>query len=337
MLSEPFHAPRWLRNRHLQSIGAALPLHAPRAYTPEGAASERLELAVAPDASIVGRAWWHCESARATALVVHGVGGTSESRYVVRASRALFRAGMHVVRVSLRGVGDGVRHARALYHAGLSDDPRRVVELLAADARVASIGVVGFSLGGNVALKMAGEMGASAPSKLAAVATVSAPLDLVAVSKVIERPRRLPYRAWVMKGLIRQAIELSRAQPDHVKFDPKALWRARTIRDYDEIVVVPTHGFRDATDYYARSSAGPHLGGVRVPTLVVHADDDPMVPGDTVKPFLRALPGSIEVAWSESGGHVGWYAGLDEERWVETWAMRNVRRFLERHLRSRAD
>ena len=334
MLTEPFRAPRWLRNPHLQSLGAALPLHAPLAFTPEGATFERIVLPMSDAEAIVARAWWHAREPRATALVVHGVGGTSESRYVVRAARALFRAGMHVVRVSLRGVGEGVAHARSLYHAGMSDDPRRVVELLAKDARVASLGVVGFSLGGNVSLKMAGEMGANAPAKLAAVAAVSAPLDLVEVSKVIERPRRLPYRAWVMKGLIRQAIELARAQPKHVKYDTKALWRARTIRDYDEAVVVPTYGFRDANDYYARASAGPHLSNVRVPTLLVHADDDPMVPGATVKPFLGSLPRSVEVAWSDAGGHVGWYAGLHEDGLVETWAMRNVRRFLERHLRA---
>jgi predicted alpha/beta-fold hydrolase len=331
---EPFFAPRWLRNPHVQSLGAALPLHAPLAHTPAGATSERLELAVAPGEAIVARAWWHPGRPRATAIVVHGVGGTSESRYVVRAARALFRAGMHVVRVSLRGVGDGVRHARCLYHAGMTEDPKRVVEALSRDPRVASLGVLGFSLGGNVSLKMAGEMGADAPSKLAAVATVSAPLDLVAVSRVIEQKRRLPYRAWVMKGLVGQAVDLARAQPEHVKYHPKALWRARTIRDYDAIVVVPTHGFRDPTDYYERTSAGPHLANVRVPTLLVHADDDPMVPGDTVKPFLRDLPSTIEVAWSDSGGHVGWYAGLDEERWVETWAMTNVRRFFERRLPS---
>jgi predicted alpha/beta-fold hydrolase len=331
--SESFRAPRWLRNRHIQTLGAALPLHAPTPFTPPGAVDERVVFAMGDGDAIVGRAWWHPGGApRTTALVIHGVGGSSESRYVVRAARAMHRAGHHVVRVSLRGAGDGMPLARAMYHAGMSDDPRRVVVELSRDPRVASIGVVGFSLGGNVSLKLAGELGGDVPAKLAAVAAVSAPLDLVEVSKVLERLRTLPYRAWVLKGLVRQAVDFARAHPNDARFDPKELWRARTIRDYDQIVVVPTYGFRDAYDYYERASAGPHLRGVRVPTLIVHADDDPMVPGHTVRPFLRDLPPSIEVAWSDNGGHVGWYAGLDEDRWVETWAMKSVRRFFERHL-----
>ncbi len=337
---EPFRAPRWLRNRHLQTLGAALPLHARRALTPPGTVDERVLFTMDDGDEIVGRAWWHeGPEPRATALVIHGVGGTSESAYVVRAARALHRVGMHVVRISLRGAGEGLQTARSMYHAGMSQDPRRVVEHLARDPRVASIGVLGFSLGGNVTLKLAGEWGAAVaecPSKLAAVAAVSAPLDLVAVSKVLERIRTLPYRAWVLKGLIGQAVEFARAHPKDVKFDPKLLWRVRNIREYDEIVVVPTHGFRDANDYYARSSSGPYLHAVRVPTLLVHAEDDPMVPGATVKPFLGVLPPCAEVAWSESGGHVGWYAGLDEDRWVDTWAMKSVRRFFERHVIARA-
>lgn len=330
-LDTPFHAPRWLRNRHIQTLGAALPLHA-RAFTPEGAIAERVDFRMDDGDLVIGRAWWQGGEARPTALVIHGVGGTSESNYVVRAARGLYRAGMHVVRITLRGAGEGRAHARRMYHAGMSADPRRVVEHLAADPRVASVGVLGFSLGGNVALKMAGEWGDRAPKKLAALATVSAPLDLVAVSHVLHRFRTLPYRAWVLKGLVLQARDFARAHADVARFDPKDLWRVRTVRDYDEIVVVPTHGFRDADDYYTQASSGPHLAGVRVPTLVVHADDDPMVPGSTVAPFLRARPPSVEVAWSAAGGHVGWYAGLDEDRWVDTWAMKNVRAFFARRL-----
>ena len=337
---EPFRVPRWLRNRHIQTLGAALRLHAPRPFTPPGSVEERIAFSVDDQDDgdeVIGRAWWHAGiEPRATALVIHGVGGTSESAYVVRAARALHRSGMNVVRVSLRGDGEGLQTARAMYHAGLSDDPRRVVEQLARDARVASLVVLGFSLGGNVSLKLAGEWGGDAPTKLAAVAAVSAPLDLVEVSKALERIRTLPYRAWILKGLIGQATSFARAHPKHVKFDPKRLWRVRTIREYDEIVVVPTHGFRDAHDYYARSSSGPRLRDIRVPTLLVHAEDDPMVPGATVKPFFGALPPSVEVAWSDRGGHVGWYAGLDEDRWVDTWAMKSVRRFFEKHLAARA-
>ena len=329
--ADDFHAPRWLSNRHVQTFGAALPLHAPLTRVPHGASPERLRIDLdGAVGALIARAWWHHGDApRKTAVILHGVGGTSDSRYVVRAAQAMWRAGHHVVRVSLRGAGEGAAHATSMYHAGLTADPARVVAALSDDARVQSIALLGFSLGGNVSLELAAEWGDAPPPKVRAVATVSAPLDLVEVSKVLERVRTLPYRAWVLRGLVRQALAFKRLHPEHARYETRALLRARTVRDYDAIVVVPMHGFADAYDYYRRASAGPDLGRVRVPTLLVHAEDDPMVPGDTVRPWLRDLPPSFELAWSKNGGHVGWYAGFDEERWVNTWAMRRVLAFLE--------
>lgn len=328
--SEEFHAPRWLMNPHVQTLGAALPLHAPLARVPHGASPERMRFDLDGNAgALIARAWWQPGGeARKTTVVLHGVGGSSDSRYVVRAAYAMWCAGHHVVRVNLRGAGEGAPEATSMYHAGLTSDPARVVDLLAGDSRVSSIALLGFSLGGNVALKLASEWGDAPPPKVRAVATVSAPLDLVSVSRVLERLRTLPYRAWVLRGLVRQALAFARIHPEHARYTARSLSRARTVRDYDEIVVVPMFGFDDAYDYYRRASAGPGLGRIRVPTLLVHAEDDPMVPGFTVRPWLREKPLSIEVAWSREGGHVGWYAGFDEDRWVNTWAMRRVLAFM---------
>jgi predicted alpha/beta-fold hydrolase len=115
-----------------------------------------------------------------------------------------------------------------------------------------------------------------------------------------------------------------------------ALARVRTVRAFDERVIVPMHGFRSAEQYYEVASAGPSLKDIRVPTLIVHADDDPMVPGHTVRPYLfSALPSCVKVAWSDRGGHVGWYAGLGEQRWLHTWPMRAAIGFFERHRAQR--
>jgi predicted alpha/beta-fold hydrolase len=331
--ADDFHGPRWLLNAHVQTLGAALPLHAPLARVPHGASPERLAIPLDGAAgALIARAWWHAgDEPRKTAIVLHGVGGTSDSRYVVRAAYAMWRAGYHVLRVNLRGAGEGTPHATSMYHAGLTADPARVVAMLSADPRVARIAILGFSLGGNVSLKLAAEWGDAPPPKVRAVATVSAPLDLVAVSRVLERLRTLPYRAWVLRGLVRQALAFARLHPAHTRYTAKELSRARTVRDYDEIVVVPMFQFDSAFDYYRRSSSGPGLAQIRVPTLLVHAEDDPMVPGFTVRPWLRERPPAVEVAWSDQGGHVGWYAGFDEQRWVNTWAMRRVLAFMESH------
>jgi predicted alpha/beta-fold hydrolase len=333
MQADSFRTPAWLSNRHVQTLGAALPLHAPRSFVPDGAVAERLEIPIGDAGFLAADAWWLDGVRRAhTAIVVHGVGGFSESRYVVRAARALHRAGYHVVRLNLRGAGAGMPLSTSLYHAGISDDLLATVNAVANDARVESLLVLGFSLGGNVTLKMAGEVGANAPAALRAIATVSAPLDFTAVSQVMESRRNLPYRAWVLKGLVGQALTFARKHGPSCGYDARGLWRIRSIRDYDTRVIVPMHGFPGVDEYYVRASCGPLLPNVRVPTLLVHADDDPIVPGRTVKPFLSTLPPGVEVAWTEHGGHVGWYSGFEESAWLDSWPLRRALEFFARHV-----
>jgi predicted alpha/beta-fold hydrolase len=210
----------------------------------------------------------------------------------------------------------------------MSDDLAAAALALAEDPRVADVAIVGFSLGGNVALKLAGEWGDAPPPGVRAVATISAPTDLVEVAAFIEGPRALPYRAWVVRNLVRQARAFALHHPRRVAYDVAALSRVRQIHEYDAQVIVPMHGFASPRDYYERASCAPHLGSIRLPTLMVHAEDDPMVPGRTVRATLGRRSSSVELAWSDVGGHVGWFAGLDEARWTRTWAMDRVLAFL---------
>ena len=333
-----FRVPRWLRNPHLQTLGAAFPLHAPpRSFARPR--DERVEFPISPepgvrgqspsveDGALVGFAWWN-EGARRTALLVHGVGGSSESRYLLRAGVALHGAGYHVVRLNMRGAGESVPRAPSLYHAGMSGDLDAAARALAGDPRVVDVSIVGFSLGGNVALKLAGEWGDAPPAGVRAVATISAPTDLVEVAAFMERPRALPYRAWVVRNLVRQARAFALHHPTKAAYDVARLARVRQIREYDEQVIVPMHGFASPRDYYERASSAPHLSSIRVPTLMVHAEDDPMVPGRTVRARIHERSPAVQLAWSDVGGHVGWFAGLDEARWTRTWAMDRVLAFL---------
>ena len=324
MSLETFSVPRWLRSAHLQTLGAALPLWSSFRARPA-------ELVLYPlpggDGALRARAWWQHEKAR-TVVLVHGVGGTSESKYVLRAGVSLYRAGFHVIRLNLRGAGEGITDAPSLYHGGLTEDLSVTVEALSRDPRVADIALVGFSLGGNVSLKMAGEWGSNVPKGVRAVAALSAPLNLVEVSRAFERWRAYPYSRYVLRHLVAQATAFRRLHPARTKYDLENLRRLRTVRAYDERVVAPMHGFENALAYYRSASCGPLLRRIEVPTLLVHAADDPMVPEFTVRPWLKELPRSIHVAWSEQGGHVGWFGGLTEDHWVDTWAMRRVVRFL---------
>jgi predicted alpha/beta-fold hydrolase len=334
MRNDVFRTPAWLANTHLQTLAATLPLWAPpRSFKPSRV--EVLRIPLPAGGALHAHGWWQPDTQRRGAVViVHGVGGSSESRYVVRAAVSLHRAGWHVFRLDLRGAGGSVVDAHELYHAGLTEDLRVAIDHVASRPHVSGVALLGFSLGGHVVLRLAGELGESDPGALRAAASISAPLDLVEVTRAIERLRSLPYHMYVLRKLVQQAKAFARTHPQRAHFDQKSLRRLRTIRAYDGHVIAPMHGFASAEDYYTRASAGPFIDRIRLPTLLVHAEDDPMVPASTVRAWLGPAPPALVQAWSRSGGHVGWVTGLSESSWVNTWALERTREFFESRLSS---
>ena len=323
-MSADFTVSRLLGNPHLQTLGAALPLYV---RPPGEARDEPLRIPIPGGGALHAWAWWHTGT-RPTALLVHGVGGSVSSRYMVRAGKAFFASGYHVVRLDLRGAGESIADAPSLYHAGLSEDLQLAASAIAPRPEVAWIGVVGFSLGGNVTLRFAAE---TVPPKVRAAVAVSAPLDLAATSRWMNRPLNFPYRAYVLRGLIRQAREFAKRQPTRAHYRLSDLGKVRTLWAYDDLVVAPMHGFGTAARYYEEMSAGRVLPRITLPSLLIHAADDPMVPGRTVEPHLSARAPGLEIAWSKRGGHVGWFSGLGERAWVHTWAMERALGFLAAH------
>jgi uncharacterized protein len=318
-----FTAPRFLRNAHVQTLGAALPF-----WSRSELESEARRIPLPGGGALHALSSWHLEGERTAVVLVHGVGGSAESSYVRRAAVALYRAGFHVVRLDLRGAGDSIPDAPLLYHAGLVEDPAVALEAVSKWEGVKGVALLGFSLGGNVSLKLAAHWGARVPSYVTGIATLSAPLDLVETSRALETLQTLPYRGYVLRKLLRQGREFARVHPGRASYDVSRLRRIRTIRAYDEEVIAPMHGFCDAHDYYVNASSGPGLADVRVPTLVVHAADDPMIPEVSVRRWLRDASPAVRVAWSERGGHVGWFAGVREKAWINTWAIDRVVSFL---------
>lgn len=330
-----FSLPRWLRSAHLQTLGAAIPLFSPpRSHL--GMESEELRIPLPTgDHHLHAKAWWFREAVddapiarRPVVVIIHGIGGSSESRYVVRAAVALHRAGHHVVRLDLRGAGASIPDAPSLYHAGLSADLGVVVADLGARVHADGVVLLGFSGGGSMALKLAGELGDAAPSALRGVISVSAPLDYTRVGAWMDTLARLPYRFHVLRGLSNGAREFARQHPARAHYRPSDVKRMSTFRHYDSSVIVPMHGFSDVDEYYAAASPGPWLAKVHVPTLLLHADDDPMVPGDTVRPWLDRASPAVRVAVTPHGGHLGWVAGFDEASWITSWSMRRALAFV---------
>jgi predicted alpha/beta-fold hydrolase len=334
MMTSDFLPPRWLRSADLQTLGASLPLHI---RVPSAARVEEcLRWPLPVSGGLHARAFWATRDGRVArrpaVILVHGVGGSFDSQYMVRAALSLHRRGYHAVRLNVRGAGDSIADAPELYHAGLVEDLEIAVEQLAKRAEVSSVAVLGFSLGGNVTLKLAGLRRKRTGDPLKAFVAISAPLDLAVTSRNLESWRTLPYRVYVLANLITQARAWARLHPERINYSLDELYRLRTVRGYDDLVVAPMHGFGTSERYYAATSSGPSLRQIEVPTLLVHAEDDPMVPGWTVRPWLDSRTRAVEVAWSERGGHVGFFTGMSEDQWLDTWAMARTADFLEQHL-----
>lgn len=312
--------PPWLlSNRHVQTAFAGFPVIG---ATPERAIRKHRWIPLPDGDALHTVELWHRSGVRRTAVLVHGLGGSTRSAYLQRAARALFEAGHHVVGLDLRGAGLGAARSTKLYHAGIEPDVRVALEHLGRDHRVRDLWLIGFSLGGQVSLFSAARWGDTPPAGLRGVIGVCPPLDLAAASRRIEAPRARPYLRYVMTSLIDGAVALKRRLPDALAVSERDLLRLTTIREYDERVIAPMHGFASADAYYEACSAGPRLGDLRIEAHVIAAEDDPMVPGDTLKPWLDRAS-SVHAVWTAHGGHLGFVSRLGDGLW-KTWANERI-------------
>jgi predicted alpha/beta-fold hydrolase len=240
-------------------------------------------------------------TARSLLLVVHGLGGSATSHYAIPAALAAHSHGISCLRLNLRGAD---LEGTDFYHAGLTSDLRAAIA--AVPARYERIDLLGYSLGGHVALRYAAE---SPDPRVRAVATVCAPLDLERSAADFDRPLRAFYRRHVLYGLkqIYAAVGKRRALP----FPVSAAARIDKIRSWDQRIVAPRFGFASAEDYYARMSAVFALPAIARPTLIVASTADPMVTAQTLRPAVRQCSPSIDWRWVDRGGHVGFPADLD--------------------------
>ncbi len=253
--------------------------------------------------------------ASAAVVLVHGLGGCADSGYMPRAALAARAAGLASLRLNLRGSD---RRGEDYYHAGLTADLRAAVsspELAAFD----TVYLLGYSMGGHLTLRYATENGALRDPRVEAVAAVCAPLDLASSGRVMDRPAFWIYRRYLFANLmeIYRAVAARRPVPIPVE----EAERIRTFREWDDRIVAPRHGFADAEDYYARASVAPRLdrfGGRAPRSLLVVAEDDPMVPAATVRPALEGRETGLRVCWVPSGGHIAFSERLEPRvlRWL---------------------
>jgi predicted alpha/beta-fold hydrolase len=316
-----------LRNGHVMTIyGWGNPRYFPRLPRPTTRYFD-----VADDTQVLAHChWqprpWECPSL----LVLHGLNASSDAHYMKGIASKAFSRGMNVLRLNQRNCGNTEHLSPGLFHSGLTADVKYVVEELVAVDGLKAIAVAGYSLGGNLALKLAGEYGASAPAALGAVAAVSPIIEIGQCVHALERRSNVLYQWNFVKDLKRRMWRKNRVHPG--RFDLTHLRAIRSVRAFDEAYTAPYFGFAGAEDYYYRASAMRVVEAIDVPALIITAEDDPFVP---VQPFLDARVSDhprITLKVCRHGGHcafVGPAAGEDDGYWAEV----QVVEFIERTLR----
>jgi predicted alpha/beta-fold hydrolase len=289
---------------------------------PSSAWSTRLE---DPDLGSIRLTGRLSEPDASTGLVVlvHGLGGSCESPYVVEAASHLHAQGLACLRLSLRGAD---RTGEDIYHAGLTADLKAAL----ASPEVSCFGkiaILGFSLGGHVALRLALDGG---HEPVGAVVAVCPPVDLAAAAVCIDGDTKWPYRRYLLRRLFEIYEEVSHRRSVDRPVDQ--VRRTRTFVEFDSRVIAPRFGFADAWDYYGKVSVGPDLAATRVPTLIVAAKQDPMVPAASLESVPTESGAALEVCWSDRGGHLAFPRNLDLGGGGDTGLYPQITAWLERSL-----
>ena len=297
------------RNSHLQTIaGHYWPR--PRADAPV----ERRLYRTDAETQVLVESQRPAGPAAGEVVLVHGLEGSGEAGYMRGLSAAAVRAGYAAHSFHMRTCGGTARLCRTLYHAGLTGDLLAVLRVLREEGR-GPVFLAGFSLGGNVVLKLAGELGAAAQPLIRAVCAVSTPLDLEACARRLARPRNRLYELRFVRRMRARLLATG-------LYKPSELAGLRRLSAIDESITARSFGFAGASDYYRTQSALRYLGGLRTPTLLVQAEDDPFIPFGIFESEAVVSNPWIELAAVPHGGHLGFLARQGNRFWADDVVMR---------------
>jgi predicted alpha/beta-fold hydrolase len=311
---------RWLRNSHLQTIvGNFIPRPAFR----EASTAETVEVDPSDGSRVLCHCNWQPSGIRANCLsvvLVHGLEGSSDSRYMKGLAARAWTAGCNVVRMNMRNCGGTETLTPTLYNSALSGDVGAVVSHFAEAHSLCKVALVGYSMGGNLVLKLAGEWGNRPP--LCAVAAVCPAIDLAAGSNALHEPSNRIYERRFLIGLMARFHRKAALYPEI--YDPSAIGPIRSLREFDDKIVARYCNFRDADDYYYRAASARVVDRIAVPTLILRALDDP---------FIRLLPETraallanpaVTLIETPHGGHCAYLSSSpgDDIHWAEAMVMR---------------
>jgi predicted alpha/beta-fold hydrolase len=307
-----------LRNPHVQTMVSTFWL---RRY-PHLPASSPREFETEPGTKILGECHWQPGPRECPTLVlVHGLEGSSQSGYMLGLAERAFASGWNAVRLNQRSCGGTEHLTPTLYNSGLSGDYRAVLYELIERDLLPGIFFAGYSMGGNLVMKMAGELAASAPPQLLGIAGVSPSMDLAVCADAVALPENFVYQRHFVGSLKNRMRRKAKLFPGKFNLEPMA--RVRTLREFDDVVTATYCGFRDASDYYERSSALRVAADIRVPTLILTAQDDPFVPFASFSNPALTGNSHIDVIAPRHGGHCAFISRQkgDARFWAEARAM----------------
>ena len=320
-----FEPHRWLRSGHAQTIGAAF---APRTFSlPRH--EERL-FPVDAETQLKGMCHWQEGKRRElpVIVIVHGLEGSCDSNYSRGIADKAWARGFHSVRMNQRNCGGTERLTPTLYNSGLSGDYLAVLMELIEEG-FQRIFFIGYSMGGNLVTKMAGELGDVAPKQLRGVAAVCPALDLSACADALERRENYLYQWHFVRGLMERYRRKAELFPE--RYPRGGFGPIRTIREFDDAITAPSFGYKDAEEYYQAAGAKKVIGHVAVPILLITAQDDPFVPYVSFLAARVERNPCIRFVAPEHGGHCGFvsrYAGAER-----FWAEERIVEFVEEEIR----
>ena len=285
---------------------------------------------VAPEARVLAHCSWQPDRrSQPTLLILHGLEGSSEAHYMRGMADKAFAAGFNVLRLNQRNCGGTEHLSRGLYHSGLTADPLAVLHELRERDGLSRFAVAGYSLGGNISMKLAGELGKSDFPEIRAFAAVSPVIDLEACMRAIERRENRIYEWNFCRNLQARMRRKARAFPGD--FDLSGLWKVWSIRRFDDRYTAPHHGFKGASDYYHRASAMRVIDRVARPALILSAADDPFVPPHIFEALAVRNNPHITTIVTPCGGHCAFveaangYDGYFAEKTIVDFLLRQVR------------
>jgi predicted alpha/beta-fold hydrolase len=317
-----------LRGGHAQTVASFL---IPRRF--HLPASEERLMEVAPGIQVLCHCHWQPDRTGAlTIIIVHGLEGSSHSQYMLGIAEKALAAGMNVVRFNQRNCGDTDALAPVLYHSGLSHDVAAVAREIITRDKISRFALIGFSMGGNIVLKLAGEWGSDAPPEFLAVTACCPAIDLAASADALHEPANRIYEKYFLWALRRRVLQKARLFPDH--FDVGRLRDIRSLREFDDKVTSHYCGFTGVGDYYDRASAAHVIERIAVPALILYAANDPFVRITTETRRKISSNPNITFVETDDGGHCAFIGSpsrnngrYNDGYWAEHEIVNFLRRF----------